>query len=199
MEENLKFMGLKPVIIRNSNSFMVPNKGGRGWSSFLLGIAASIGGFGFLKIGFDSFFKANIGNFGTTCLLPFIPFIPQGVILVFYGTIGIIIGLFILWTFYWDVGWGYTLYEPDQKQITIHRTGFPGKNRTLHLVFPFKQLKAIKYITGERQGMTKQLDLSIRDGRQVFLMEINNAADLADIEVLVNFLANTLETGVELG
>ena len=66
--------------------------GSRSLSNIFWSIAVSLGGFGFFLTGLSSFFKTNLLFFSDSTG---ISFIPQGIVLVFYGTVGSILGIFL--------------------------------------------------------------------------------------------------------
>jgi len=105
-------------------------EGSRRLSNIFWALAVSVGGLGFFLSGLSSFFKINLLIFSDSTD---ISFIPQGIVLVFYGTIGSILGIFLLLTIWWDIGFGYNEYSKETQQVTLYRKGFPGKNRELCL------------------------------------------------------------------
>lgn len=81
-------------------------------SNYISCLFLSLGGFGFFISGLSSFFKIR--------LLPFLKteellFIPQGIIMTFYGTLAIILSIYIFLTIFWDIGGGYN--EFNKKRI----------------------------------------------------------------------------------
>ena len=109
-------------------------EGSRRLSNIFWALAVSVGGLGFFLSGLSSFFKINLLIFSDSTD---ISFIPQWIVLVFYGTIGSILGIFLLLTIWWDIGFGYNEYSKETQQVTLYRKGFPGKNRELCLKFNF--------------------------------------------------------------
>ena len=98
--------------------------GSRRLNNIFWAITVSLGGFGFFLTGLSSFFKTNLLFFSDSSG---ISFIPQGIVLVFYGTVGSILGIFLALTIWWDVGSGYNEYNRDSQQVKLYRKGFPGK------------------------------------------------------------------------
>jgi hypothetical protein len=115
--------------------------GSRRISNIFWAIAVSLGGFGFFLTGLSSFFGTNLLLFSDSSE---ITFIPQGIVLVFYGTVGSILGIFIALTAWWNVGSGFNEFNRKIKEIKLYRQGFPGKNRELVFTFLFDQVKSIK-------------------------------------------------------
>ena len=89
--------------------------GSRRLNNIFWAIAVSLGGFGFFLTGLSSFFGVNLLIFSDSSE---ISFIPQGIVLLFYGTVGSILGIFISLTVWWNVGSGYNEYNRDLQQVT---------------------------------------------------------------------------------
>tara|TARA_B110000444_G_C18613230_1_gene488667 strand:+ start:177 stop:749 length:573 start_codon:yes stop_codon:yes gene_type:complete len=154
-------------------------EGSRQISNLFLALAASLGGFGFFLAGISSFLKINLLLFSDSTD---ISFIPQGIALTFYGTIGIILGIFLLLTIWWNVGYGYNEYDKNQRLITIYRKGYPGKKRKLKLQFSFQDVKSIKLRITEGLNPRRQLFLCLKDSREIPLIGIDQPLALTKIE-----------------
>jgi len=85
------------------------------------------------------YFLAGTSSFYNVSYLPFseckiISFIPQGIIMVFYGTLGIFLGVFInLSTLCFKVGLGVNVYNQTREKLIVSRKLFPS--------FPRKETK----------------------------------------------------------
>ena len=66
--------------------------GSRQLSNFFWALTVSLGGTGFFLTGLSSFFNTNLLFFSDSSD---IAFIPQGIVLLFYGTVGLILGIFL--------------------------------------------------------------------------------------------------------
>ena len=111
-----------------------------------------------------------------------ISFIPQGIILLFYGTVGSILGIFISLTIWWNVGSGYNEFNRDLQNVKLYRKGFPGKNRELTLNFSFEEIKSIKMRIKEGINPKRQLLLCLTDSREIPLTGIEQPMALNKIE-----------------
>ena len=169
--------------------------GSRRISNIFWAVVVSLGGLGFFLTGLSSYFKTNLLILSNSST---ISFIPQGVVLLFYGTIGLLIGLFLFLTIWWDIGFGYNEYDQKIKKITIYRRSFPGPNRNLKLMFNFSETKSIKVRITEGLNPKRQLFLSLQDNREIPLTAIDQPAALDKIEkeavALAKFLGVNLET-----
>jgi len=169
--------------------------GSRRLNNIFWAIAVSLGGFGFFLTGLSSFFGVNPLIFSDSSE---ISFIPQGIVLLFYGTVGSILGIFISLTVWWNVGSGYNEYNRDLQQVKLYRRGFPGKNRELTFNFSFDEIKSIKMRIKEGINPKRQLLLCLTDNREIPLTGIEEPVALNKIEdeaiTIAKYLNVFLET-----
>lgn len=159
------------------------------WSGVLF-----IGGFGFLLSGLSSYLNFN--------LLPFanpkeLVFIPQGIIMAFYGSAALMISFYIFLTIIWDVGGGYNEFNKKEKLVRIVRKGFPGKNRNVFLVYPFNNIKSIKLSIKEGLNPRRVILLCTKDQREIPLSPIEQPLPLSVIEEKASELALFLDVKLE--
>lgn len=159
------------------------------WATFML-----IGGSGFILVGLSSYLQME--------LLPFtkssgLYFFPQGVIMTFYGTIGIIISIFLWLTIIWNIGGGYNEFNNDQGTITIFRLGFPGGNRNLELTYKISEIKSIK--VNIREGLTykREIYLKTKDEREIPLTRVGQPLKISEVEEYAVFLSQFLGLVIE--
>ena len=169
--------------------------GSRRLSNIFWSTAVSLGGLGFFLTGLSSFFKTNLLFFSDSTG---ISFIPQGIVLVFYGTVGSILGIFLALTVWWDVGSGYNEYNRDLKEVKLFRKGYPGKNRKLSFIFSFNEIKSIKMRIKEGINPRRQLLLCLTDSREIPLTGLEQPVALNKIEdeaiTIAKYLNVFLET-----
>ena len=153
--------------------------GSRCLSNIFWALAVSLGSFGFFMAGLSSFFEKNLLLFSDSSG---ISFIPQGIVLLFYGTVGSILGIFLTLTVWWNVGSGYNEYNRNIQKVKLYRKGFPGKNRELTLVFSFEEIKSIKMRIKEGLNPKRQLLLCLTDTREIPLTGIEQPFALNVVE-----------------
>nr|NP_045048.1 photosystem I assembly protein Ycf4 [Cyanidium caldarium]Q9TM19.1 RecName: Full=Photosystem I assembly protein Ycf4 [Cyanidium caldarium]AAF12998.1 unknown [Cyanidium caldarium] len=114
-------------------------------SNYLLLIIMLGGGISFFIVGFLSYFKAfeHIALF-SRFVNSDIRFIPQGITMIFYGTMAICLSIYIYFSIYYDIGAGYNEFNLISKKVVVFRKGFPGKNRLIKFVLPIPHLKSVK-------------------------------------------------------
>jgi hypothetical protein len=155
------------------------SNGSRCLSNIFWAIAVSLGGFGFFLTGLSSFFEQNFLLFSDSSG---ISFVPQGIVLLFYGTVGCVLGIFLSLTVWWDVGSGYNEYNRNLQKVKLYRKSFPGKNRELTFIFSFEEIKSIKMRIKEGINPKRQLLLCLMDTREIPLTGIEQPMALNVIE-----------------
>ena len=77
--------------------------GSRRFSNYFWAVLLLIGGLMFLLAGISSYLKINLLPFANTTELVFIP---QGIVMMFYGTLSSGLSTYIIATLFWDIGSG---------------------------------------------------------------------------------------------
>jgi hypothetical protein len=153
--------------------------GSRRISNYLWILLSFIGGLGFFITGVSSYFQIEI--------LPFtkidsIAFIPQGIVMTFYGSIGIFISLFLLAKVLFNIGGGFNKYDKNKSKIEIFRLGFPLQRREIYLRYDFKEIRSIKLSIQEGINPKREIYLCTKDQRQIPLTRVGEPLLLSSIE-----------------
>lgn len=159
------------------------------WLFFLL-----VGGIGFLLAGISSYFKVNFLPFTNSTELVFIP---QGLIMMFYGSLSLAISLYILFTIVLDIGSGYNEYNKLENIVKIVRKGFPGKNREIFLTYPLSNVRAIGIKITEGLNPTRSIYLCLKDERNIPLTPVQEPTAISDLEEEATDLAKFLDIKLE--
>ena len=179
----------------DENSILKTNfPGSRRLSNMFWALIVSLGGIGFFLAGLSSFFNKNLLFFSASNE---IAFIPQGIVLLFYGTVGSILGIFLSLTILWNVGFGYNQYDRLSQKVTIYRKSFPGKNQDLTFTFSFEDIKSIKMRIKDGLNPKRQLLLCLTDNREIPLTGIEQPTALNKIETEAITLAKYLNVFLE--
>lgn len=168
--------------------------GSRRFSNYLWAVISSIGGFGFLLAGLSSYLGIQLLPFGNT---EAIVFIPQGIVMTFYGTIGILLSLFLIINISLNIGGGYNSYNKTTGSIQIFRLGFPGKRRKILLQYKIQEIKSIKLSIAEGLNPKREIYLQTKDQRQIPLTRVGEPLLLSQIEEEAVDLANFLNIPLE--
>lgn len=168
--------------------------GSRRFSNYWWATCISIGGLGFFLAGISSYLHKNLLPFTSASELLFIP---QGIIMTFYGTIALLLSIFLWLTIFWNVGGGYNQFDTRQGLVTIFRLGFPGKNRNVCLKYSTKEIQAIKVSIQEGLSPKREIYLKTKDNREIPLTRVGEPLLLSDIEEKAIELAQFLGVIVE--
>lgn len=159
------------------------------WLFFLL-----IGGLGFLLAGISSYFKIDLLPFANTTELVFIP---QGLVMIFYGTLSLGISIYISITIFLNIGSGYNEYNKLEDLIKIVRKGFPGKNRDILLTYPLSNVRAIGIKITEGLNPTRSIYLCLKDERNIPITPVQEPIAISTLEEKAADLAKFLELKLE--
>jgi len=159
------------------------------WASFLF-----IGGLMFLLAGISSYIKINLLPFGNTLELVFIP---QGIVMMFYGTLSFGLSTYIIATLFWDIGSGYNEYNKTENLVKVVRKGFPGKNRQILLTYPINNIKSIGIKISEGLNPERIIYLCLKDERKIPLTPVQQPDSISDLEDQAADLAKFLDLKLE--
>ena len=167
------------MILKEDQIYKETIVGSKRLSNYLLVVILLIGGFGFLLTGLSSFIQFN--------LLPFLDieellFIPQGIIMVFYGVAALTTSFYIILTIVWDVGGGYNEFNKVEGLVRIVRNGFPGKTQKIFLVYPFSNLKSIKLFIKDGLNPKRVIFLCTKDQKEIPISGVQEPLSLNEIE-----------------
>ena len=168
--------------------------GSRRFSNYLWAILLFFGGIGFLLSGISSYLKTNLLPFSNPSA---IIFIPQGITMIFYGTLSFGISLYLFFTIFFDIGSGYNEYNKKDNFIKIVRKGFPGKNRQIFLTYPLTMVKSIGIQITEGLNPTRAIYLCLKDQRNIPLTPVQDPISISDLENKAKELAQFLELNLE--
>ena len=159
------------------------------WSFFLF-----VGGLSFLLAGMSSYFNVNLLPFSNPAELVFIP---QGLVMMFYGTLSLGISIYTLATILLDIGSGYNEYNKIENLVKIVRKGFPGKNRQILLTYPLVNIRAIGIKITEGLNPTRSIYLCLKDERNIPLTPVQQPTSISDLEEAAADLAKFLDLKLE--
>ena len=203
--------------------------GSQASSNYWWGTISLIGGFGFLTAGLYSYwltffpaakflensfekeglfskalFKnqifANILHSKSDIL-----FFPQGLSMCFYGTAGILLGSYLWFCIFFQVGSGFTEFNKSANTVRIFRLGFPGKNRLIDYKYTLDNIQCIcvKIRSGivpvPQRGVYMRLKSS--DGslaRDIPLDLYSEKTSLEDIELQAADLSKFLQVSLSI-
>lgn len=164
--------------------------GSRRLSNYWWAIIVLAGGCGFLLAGLSSYLQFD--------LLPFtklndLVFIPQGVMMIFYGIIAILLGIFLWLTILWNIGGGYNRFDTDIGIITIFRLGFPGSNREIYVKYSLDEIKAVKIECEHGFKSKNEIYLQTKDRREIPLTSVSKSLLFFELEKQATEIAQLLD------
>lgn len=150
------------------------------WSNYLWSLILFTGGLGFFLAGLGSYFQVNFFPlFNSTQLV----FLPQGILLVFYGMLALLLSAFLLiWSFE-KVGSGFNEYDLDQKIVRIFRKGISFFKNDIYLVYTFSEVQSIELEIIDSINPKRTLYLCLQDGRKI---PLNPNTTFVELKVLEN-------------
>ena len=168
--------------------------GSRRFSNYFWAIFLFLGGLGFLLAGMSSYFNINFLPFSNSSELVFIP---QGLVMMFYGTLSLGLSFYIIFTIILDIGGGYNEYNKLENLVKIVRKGFPGKNRQVLLTYPLTNIRAIGIKITEGLNPTRSIYLCLKDERNIPLTPVQQPTSISNLEEQATDLAKFLELKLE--
>ena len=168
--------------------------GSRNLNNYILFCFLFFGGLLFSLAGVSSYFKTN--------LLPFtnskeLIFIPQGLIMMFYGTLSFGISIYIIFTIFLNIGSGYNEYNKIENLVKIIRKGFPGKNRDILLTYSLNNIRSIGIKLTEGLNPQQGIYLCLRDERSIPLISSKYPVSINELEEQASELAEFLNLKIE--
>lgn len=168
--------------------------GARRFSNYCYATIVTIGATGFLLAGLSSYLKVNLLPFANPTQLLFVP---QGIVMGFYGVAGILLALYLWLVILWNVGSGFNEFNKETNQVQIFRWGYPGKNRRIELKATLDEIQAVRAEIKEGLNPRRALYLRIKGRRDIPLTRVGEPISLSELEnqgaTLARFLASPLE------
>ena len=167
--------------------------GSRRISNYVWAFFIFLGSVGFLITGLSSylnislFFIFNAKN---------IVFFPQGLIMCFYGFLGLLFSIYLWLTILWSVGGGFNEFNKKEGNIKIFRWGYPGRNRRIFLVYPIDQVESIKIELKQGLNPKRTIYLKIRGKPEIPLTKVGQPMTLEEIESQAAELAKFLQVSL---
>jgi hypothetical protein len=184
----IKSMITQEPIIRYS----VP--GARRFGNYVWGFLLCLGGIAFLLTGLSSYFEISFFSLFKSST---IQFFPQGLVMCFYGVLGIVLGIYIWLLIFWNLGEGFNEFNRQTGYVRIFRWGFPGKNRRIDIQYPIQEIQSIRVEIQEGINPKRIIYLKLRGNREIPLTRAGQPLSIQQIETQAAELAKFLQVSLE--
>jgi hypothetical protein len=168
--------------------------GARRLSNYIWGSILFLGGNGFLITGISSYFQFKFLPWNNNLT---IQFFPQGLVMCFYGLLGLFISFYIGLIILWNLGEGFNELNFETGYIRIFRWGFPGKNRRIDFQYPMKDVQNIRVEIQEGLNPKRIIYLKLRGNREIPLNRIGQPISIQELENQAANLAKLLKVPLE--
>ncbi|BAU10609.1 photosystem I assembly protein Ycf4 [Leptolyngbya sp. NIES-3755] len=168
--------------------------GARRFSNYFWATIVSIGATGFFLAAISSYTKVNLLPFSDPTQLLFIP---QGIVMGFYGTAGLLLATYLWLSIALDLGGGYNEFNKETGAVKLFRWGFPGKNRRVEVDLKTADVQAIKVTLREGVNPRRSLYLKVKGMRDLPLTRVGQPMTLAELENEAAGLARFLSVPLE--
>lgn len=128
-----------------------------------------------------------------------IAFFPQGLLMCFYGSLGLLLSLYWWFLIFWNVGGGFNEFNKKDGLIRIFRWGYPGQNRKIDLYYPLKDVESIRVELkqGGFADSQRTIFLKLKGKKEIPLTGIGEPLTIQEIEKQASELANFLQVSLE--
>ena len=168
--------------------------GSRRLSNYWWATVVLVGATGFLLAGMSSYSGVNLLPIGSSTELIFLP---QGIAMLFYGVLGLLVALYLWLSIVWDVGSGYNEFNQGTASVKIFRLGFPGKTRQIDLKYAIDDVQAIRVEIKEGLNPRRMLYLRVKNQRDIPLLRVGQPIALSELETQGAELARFLDVPLE--
>lgn len=169
-------------------------EGSRTLSNYIVVLILSLAGISFFLVGLSSYFSTNLFPLTDTSQLSFLP---QGITMLFYGFLAILISLFLIVNIILNVGSGYNEFSKEDELVRLVRRSLSPKQELVFLTYPLNSIKKIKVEFKQGLNPRNNILLILKDQREIPLYPAQKYIAISEIEQkaieLSEFLSLPLE------
>ena len=168
--------------------------GSRRFSNIFWASTLGIGGIYFLLTGLSSYF-----GFALLPIIHFenIVFFPQGIVMCFYGSLGMLLSLYLWLTIIWQVGGGFNEFNKKKGIFRVFRWGFPGKNRKIDFSYSLSDIEAVRIEIVDGLNPKRTIYIRLKEKKEIPLTRIGQPIPLEEIEKQASDLAMFLKVSLD--
>ena len=115
----------------------------------------------------------------------------------FYGVVALLLATYLWLIIAWNVGGGYNKFDKEANQLTIFRSGFPGKNRHITIQDSLDQVLAVRVEIKEGLNPKRLLYLRLKGRADIPLTRVGQPLPLSELENRGAELARFLQVPLE--
>jgi len=165
--------------------------GAQQWNNCIVAGILFLAGLGFFLTGFVVYLTQDNP-------INEINYLPQGIILTFYGILGITVSIFISLTIYWNIGFGWIKFSKLYNDVQIYREGYPQQKAQIFLNYQLNSIKSLEIKITEGINPTQVIYLCLKDDRQIPLIFTDSLPTITKTEQRATFLCNFLNVPLNI-
>nr|AYJ22341.1 photosystem I assembly protein Ycf4 [Avrainvillea sp. HV04061] len=170
--------------------------GARRFSNIFWTILLFFGSCNFILTALSSYINLN--------LLPFIQyekiqFFPQGLVMFFYGFLGLIFSFYLFLTIFWNIGSGFNEINKKKSYFRIFRWGFPGSNRRINFYYSFDEILGIHIDLKQGFNPQRTILLCLKENKKIPLTRVEQPLTIDEIEMQAAELSKSLKVELTIG
>nr|AYC63808.1 photosystem I assembly protein Ycf4 [Dichotomosiphon tuberosus] len=164
--------------------------GARRFSNICWAIILFFGSISFILKSILSYLNSNFLLFSINDK---IQFFPQGLVMLFYGFLGLIFSFYLILTIFWNIGSGFNEINKKDSYFRIFRWGFPGSNRRINFCYSFDEILGIHIDLKQAFNNQRTILLCLKNNRKIPLTRIGQPFTLDEIEIQAAELSKLLK------
>jgi hypothetical protein len=166
--------------------------GSRRLSNFFWAITLGTGGIYFLIAGLSSYYGPIL-----SIHLEEIRFFPQGIVMCFYGSLGLLLSIYLSLTIIWEVGGGFNEFNKQKGIFRVFRWGFPGKNRKIDFSYLLSDIEGIRIEIIDGFNPKRTIYIRLKEKKEIPLTRVGQPIALEEIEKQASDLALFLNVSLD--
>jgi hypothetical protein len=185
----------------DEDQWQINVKGSNQLQNYLIPVILLIGGGkAFASIGFTPFLNkeliADSNLYSSATQLPI--FGPQSFSLIGYGSAALVLGGFLLFSTFSNLGAGSIKFEKSSKQIILAFKNYIGESQRLFFSYNFQELQSIKIIYIETPYRKQSIFLVLKGGREIPIWSTDQPAKFNQAESFITNLGLEMSFSTEI-
>lgn len=169
--------------------------------NYFIPIVLLIGGLkAFASIGFSPFIGVELNNtlplYSTTTQLPI--FGPQSFSLIGYGSAALVLGGFLLFSTFSNLGAGSIKFEKGSQQIVLAFKNYIGETQKLFFSYNFQELQCIRILYVESPYRKQSIFLVLKGEREIPIWSSDQPSKFNQAELFITNLGLEMSFSTEI-